>query len=73
MAVTRCGSDTGEYVGISIVEEPLLVLHLTTMQKFDLFVLAEIPDNDYIKFFGPDFSLKIPGGNIVCKLFYLLI
>nr|BAF37798.1 hypothetical protein [Ipomoea trifida] len=24
----------------------------------------EIPDNDYIKYFGPDYSLKIPGGHI---------
>jgi histone deacetylase 1/2 len=25
----------------------------------------EIPENDYIKYFAPDFSLKIPGGHIV--------
>lgn len=24
----------------------------------------DIPDNDYIKYFGPDYSLKIPGGHI---------
>ncbi|XP_070016938.1 histone deacetylase 17 isoform X2 [Nicotiana sylvestris] len=24
----------------------------------------EIPDNDYIKYFGPDYSLKLPGGHI---------
>ncbi|OAP05628.1 hypothetical protein AXX17_AT3G38300 [Arabidopsis thaliana] len=24
----------------------------------------EIPENDYIKYFAPDFSLKIPGGHI---------
>lgn len=26
---------------------------------------AEIPENEYIKYFAPDFSLKIPGGHIV--------
>jgi histone deacetylase 1/2 len=29
-----------------------------------LVVSAEIPENDYIKYFAPDFSLKIPGGHI---------
>ncbi|KAF9596994.1 hypothetical protein IFM89_014708 [Coptis chinensis] len=28
----------------------------------------EIPDNDYIKYFGPDYSLKIPNGNFVGNL-----
>lgn len=32
--------------------------------------VTEIPDNDYIKYFGPDYSLKIPGGHIVSGLSY---
>jgi len=35
-----------------------------------LFCFAEIPENDYIKYFAPEFSLKIPNGQIVC--IYLL-
>lgn len=27
--------------------------------------IAEIPDNEYIKYFAPDYSLKIQNGNIV--------
>uniref|UniRef100_A0A3Q7IZG2 Histone deacetylase n=1 Tax=Solanum lycopersicum TaxID=4081 RepID=A0A3Q7IZG2_SOLLC len=28
------------------------------------FFFPEIPDNDYIKYFAPDYSLKLPGGHI---------
>ncbi|KAG5577957.1 hypothetical protein H5410_058091 [Solanum commersonii] len=31
----------------------------------------EIPDNDYIKYFAPDYSLKLPGGHIVPPDFYI--
>ena len=36
-------------------------------------VLAESPENDYIKFFEPDYSLKIPGGHIVREVFHWLL
>jgi hypothetical protein len=33
---------------------------------FIAFFLAEIPENEYIKYFSPEFSLRIPNGHIVC-------
>ena len=32
----------------------------------DPIFLAEIPENAYIKYFAPEYSLKTPGGLIVC-------
>lgn len=29
--------------------------------------LAEIPENEYIKYFAPECSLRIPNGHIVCS------
>lgn len=35
------------------------------------FFLAEIPENEYIKYFAPDYSLKIPRGNIILVIGFL--
>lgn len=33
---------------------------------FTIFIIyADIPENEYIKYFAPEFSLKIPNGHIV--------
>lgn len=37
----------------------------TTYFISNLIVFAEIPDNEYIKYFAPEYSLKIPHGHIV--------
>lgn len=46
----------------------VLFLFWTWMSYLPLlfFFLAEIPENEYIKYFSPDFSLRIPNGHIVC-------
>lgn len=43
-----------------------LILSEDNIFNFTFYFFAEIPENDYIKYFGPDFSLKIPNGHIVC-------
>jgi len=35
-----------------------------------IFLLAEIPENEYIKYFSPDYSLKIQSGHLVGKHFF---
>lgn len=38
---------------------------------FAIFIIyADIPENEYIKYFAPEFSLKIPNGHIVCCFCY---
>lgn len=34
---------------------------------------AEIPDNDYIKYFAPECSLRIPTAHIVCHFFFYFL
>ena len=40
--------------------------------NLNFIIIAEIPENDYIEFFKPDYSLKIPGGHIVWKSFVII-
>lgn len=47
--------------------EANLVLH----PKVLYFCLAEIPENQYIKYFAPGYSLKIPSGPMVCETFHM--
>lgn len=55
--------------------ESLSVLFWTWMSYLSLpfFFLAEIPENEYIKYFSPDFSLRIPNGHIVCHQLEFII
>lgn len=48
---------------------------LVNVSKLTHFVLnfTEIPDNEYIRYFAPDYSLKIPNGNSVSSLVWNMI
>ena len=43
----------------------VFVLSFMRMYVENLYFIAEIPDNEYIKYFSPDHLLRIPNGHMV--------
>ncbi|KAL9831199.1 putative histone deacetylase [Arabidopsis thaliana] len=70
LLVTGGGGYTKENVARCWTVETGILLDTELPNVFGaqgLIVSAEIPENDYIKYFAPDFSLKIPGGHIILE------
>jgi hypothetical protein len=53
--------------GLRFPDNPCIALHAVELH-FEFF-FAEIPDNDYIEYFAPDYTLKVSNLNMVWNLF----